>query len=123
MPRRGLEPPRPNGHWHLKPARLPIPPSGHINITTGIEPLSVTWAVTIADKSGVSNAFQAIDRQRPILLVLARGLRFFVSFGLPRNLIEKVVSYRWLVGEAISVLVATGRGTRIWAFWMARRSR
>ena len=22
----GLEPPRPNGHWHLKPARLPIPP-------------------------------------------------------------------------------------------------
>ncbi len=26
---RGLEPPRPCGHWHLKPARLPIPPSGH----------------------------------------------------------------------------------------------
>ncbi len=28
----GLEPPRPLGHWHLKPARLPIPPlaqSGH----------------------------------------------------------------------------------------------
>src|SRR5690606_32352086 len=22
----GLEPPRPCGHWHLKPARLPIPP-------------------------------------------------------------------------------------------------
>jgi hypothetical protein len=22
----GLEPPRPYGHWHLKPARLPIPP-------------------------------------------------------------------------------------------------
>ena len=29
VPRRGLEPPRPCGHWHLKPARLPIPPSGH----------------------------------------------------------------------------------------------
>ena len=29
VPRRGLEPPRPLGHWYLKPARLPIPPSGH----------------------------------------------------------------------------------------------
>jgi hypothetical protein len=28
VPRRGLEPPRPCGHWHLKPARLPIPPPG-----------------------------------------------------------------------------------------------
>ncbi len=28
VPRRGLEPPRPFGHWHLKPARLPIPPPG-----------------------------------------------------------------------------------------------
>ena len=29
VPRRGLEPPRPFDHWHLKPARLPIPPPGH----------------------------------------------------------------------------------------------
>ena len=28
VPRRGLEPPRPFDHWHLKPARLPIPPPG-----------------------------------------------------------------------------------------------
>src|ERR1700710_127212 len=28
VPRRGLEPPRPLSHWHLKPARLPIPPPG-----------------------------------------------------------------------------------------------
>ena len=26
VPRRGLEPPRGYPHWHLKPARLPIPP-------------------------------------------------------------------------------------------------
>ena len=26
MRKGGLEPPRPCGHWHLKPARLPIPP-------------------------------------------------------------------------------------------------
>ena len=26
VPRRGLEPPRGCPHWHLKPARLPIPP-------------------------------------------------------------------------------------------------
>src|SRR5688572_16994115 len=29
VPRRGLEPPRVLPHWHLKPARLPIPPPGH----------------------------------------------------------------------------------------------
>ena len=29
VPRRRLELPRPCGHWHLKPARLPIPPPGH----------------------------------------------------------------------------------------------
>ena len=28
VPRRGLEPPRPFDHQHLKLARLPIPPSG-----------------------------------------------------------------------------------------------
>src|SRR3954463_2646130 len=28
VPKRGLEPPRPLSHWHLKPARLPIPPPG-----------------------------------------------------------------------------------------------
>ena len=26
----GLEPPRPCGHWHLKPARLPIPPLARV---------------------------------------------------------------------------------------------
>ncbi len=26
----GLEPPRPEGHWHLKPARLPIPPLARV---------------------------------------------------------------------------------------------
>ena len=30
VPRRRLELPRPNGHWHLKPARLPIPPPGQL---------------------------------------------------------------------------------------------
>ena len=34
MPRRGLEPPRPYRHQHLKLARLPIPPSGQ-QITFG----------------------------------------------------------------------------------------
>ena len=29
VPRKGLEPSRPLSHWHLKPARLPIPPPGH----------------------------------------------------------------------------------------------
>lgn len=30
VPRGGLEPPRPCEHWHLKPARLPIPPPGQV---------------------------------------------------------------------------------------------
>jgi hypothetical protein len=30
VPRKGLEPSRPLSHWHLKPARLPIPPPGHV---------------------------------------------------------------------------------------------
>ena len=30
VPRTGVEPARPCGHWSLKPARLPIPPSGHL---------------------------------------------------------------------------------------------
>ena len=32
VPRRGLEPPLPCENWHLKPARLPIPPSGRNHI-------------------------------------------------------------------------------------------
>ena len=90
VPRRGLEPPRPNGHWHLKPARLPIPPSGHINITISAKPCFAMRAVTIADKIGLSNAFKGIEKRPSILRVRAYSLRFFVSFGLPRNLIEKV---------------------------------
>ena len=31
VPRRRLELPRPFGHWHLKPARLPIPPPGQVS--------------------------------------------------------------------------------------------
>ena len=31
VPRRGLEPPRPYGHQHLKLARLPIPPPGPVS--------------------------------------------------------------------------------------------
>src|SRR4051795_8212945 len=34
VPRKGLEPSRPLSHWHLKPARLPIPPPGPAPVTT-----------------------------------------------------------------------------------------
>src|ERR1700730_10051700 len=34
VPRKGLEPSRPLSHWHLKPARLPIPPPGPGPVTT-----------------------------------------------------------------------------------------
>src|SRR5712671_5475620 len=35
VPRKGLEPSRPLSHWHLKPARLPIPPPGPGPVTIG----------------------------------------------------------------------------------------
>src|SRR5436305_5692511 len=34
VPRKGLEPSRPLSHWHLKPARLPIPPPGPGRVST-----------------------------------------------------------------------------------------
>src|SRR6202048_3257090 len=34
VPRKGLEPSRPLSHWHLKPARLPIPPPGPGPVST-----------------------------------------------------------------------------------------
>ena len=36
----GLEPPRPYGHWHLKPARLPIPPLARVRSRHRIGPRS-----------------------------------------------------------------------------------
>ena len=32
VPEAGVEPAQPCGHWCLRPARLPIPPSGHLLI-------------------------------------------------------------------------------------------
>src|SRR5690606_25596766 len=42
VPRRGLEPPRGFPHWHLKPARLPVPPprqgaGRRTNVLSGFE--------------------------------------------------------------------------------------
>ena len=38
VPGRRLELPRPLGHWHLKPARLPIPPPGPVSSRAHIVP-------------------------------------------------------------------------------------
>ena len=56
VPRRRLELPRPNGHWHLKPARLPIPPPGHAMRSAQNGRLDHT--VRIATNAGVSNLFR-----------------------------------------------------------------
>src|SRR4030088_1117372 len=32
VPENGVEPSRPCGHWILSPARLPVPPLGHVEI-------------------------------------------------------------------------------------------
>ena len=55
VPRRRLELPRPNGHWHLKPARLPIPPPGHA--MSYAQNGRLKHRVRIATNAGVSNLF------------------------------------------------------------------
>ena len=58
VPRRRLELPRPNGHWHLKPARLPIPPPGlAIDLAKN---RSLTAGVRITTNNGVSNLFNGL---------------------------------------------------------------
>ena len=58
VPRRRLELPRPNGHWHLKPARLPIPPPGlAIDLAKN---RSLSDGVRIATNDGVSNLFNGL---------------------------------------------------------------
>ena len=56
VPRRRLELPRPNGHWHLKPARLPIPPPGHA--MSDAQNGRLRPMVRIATNDGVSNLFR-----------------------------------------------------------------
>ena len=58
VPRRRLELPRPNGHWHLKPARLPIPPPGHA--MSDAQNGRLKHRVRIATNAGVSNLFRVI---------------------------------------------------------------
>ena len=55
VPRRRLELPRPNGHWHLKPARLPIPPPGHA--MSSAQNGRLNHSVRIATNAQVSNLF------------------------------------------------------------------
>ena len=58
VPRRRLELPRPNGHWHLKPARLPIPPPGlAIDLAKN---RTLHDGVRIATNNGVSNLFNGL---------------------------------------------------------------
>ncbi len=45
VPRRRLELPRPFGHWHLKPARLPIPPPGQAPLRQACDVYARQWAV------------------------------------------------------------------------------
>src|SRR4051794_9236665 len=52
VPRKGLEPSRPLSHWHLKPARLPIPPPGPVPVGSGggligRRPLPVNGMMTV----------------------------------------------------------------------------
>ena len=45
VPRRGLEPPRLLHHWHLKPARLPIPPPGPDTARVGRPRFRKAWCL------------------------------------------------------------------------------
>ena len=58
VPRRRLELPRPKGHWHLKPARLPIPPPGLAVDLAKNRYLNA--GVRITTNNGVSNFFNGL---------------------------------------------------------------
>lgn len=49
MPKRGLEPPLPCENHHLKVARLPIPPPGHLSEATIAFDLRVSSGIIISD--------------------------------------------------------------------------
>ena len=42
----GLEPPRPCGHWHLEPARLPIPPLARSVCSPHVQPECIRYVKT-----------------------------------------------------------------------------
>lgn len=41
----GLEPPHPCEYWHLKPARLPIPPLAHVVRTVVRQPSEIITSI------------------------------------------------------------------------------
>jgi hypothetical protein len=41
----GLEPPHPCEYWHLKPARLPIPPLAHVGRTEARQPSEIITSI------------------------------------------------------------------------------
>jgi hypothetical protein len=49
VPRTGLEPARRCQHWSLKPARLPIPPSGQEGMSLGVSFVCVLFDFRIAN--------------------------------------------------------------------------
>ena len=61
VPRRRLELPRPNGHWHLKPARLPIPPPGHV--VSDAQNGRLNHGARIATNADVSTFSVSLSRQ------------------------------------------------------------
>ena len=70
VPRRRLELPRPKGHWHLKPARLPIPPPGlAVDL---VENRSMYESVRIATNDGVSNLFNGLMRENAAFICVIK---------------------------------------------------
>ena len=78
VPRRRLELPRPNGHWHLKPARLPIPPPGHA--MSYAQNGRLKHRVRIATNAGVSNLFRVILSTEFCWMYSTYSMTFFIFF-------------------------------------------
>ena len=81
VPRRRLELPRPNGHWHLKPARLPIPPPGHA--MSDAQNGRLKHRARIATNAGVSNLFRVLLLSESCLVLNAYSVtRFYIFLQL-----------------------------------------
>ncbi len=83
LPRKGLEPPRCCHHWYLKPARLPIPPSGRSTARASVSRRRASALPGCVEQGGWNVASQTLpmalvvvhDAQR-VEMTLLNGRQF-----------------------------------------------
>lgn len=82
----GLEPARPFGHWHLKPARLPFHhPSVRRRSAQGVATAHCGARLRRSIRSILLRDFKEPKRRNPLLVGARRGFRFRIVLLRPRR--------------------------------------